>query len=66
MNAFGMIRIAWNVFKEIRIQKKYNQTFLIPYLNELEKKYHGQFQPEQRQKILNYYGIFITSFLCSS
>lgn len=66
MNVFGMIRIAWNVFKEIRIQKKYNHTFLIPYLNELEKKYNGQFSLEQRQKILNYYGIFITSFLCSS
>ncbi len=66
MNIFGMIRIARNVFKEIRAQKKYNHSFLIPYLNELEKKYNGQFPAEQRQKILNYYGIFITTFLCSS
>lgn len=66
MNFFGMIRIAWNVFKEIRVQKKYNHSFLIPYLDELEKKYNGQFPSEQRQKILNYYGIFITAFLCSS
>ena len=66
MNFFGMIRIAWNVFKEIRVQKKYNYSFLIPYLDELEKKYNGQFPSEQRQKILNYYGIFITAFLCSS
>ncbi|MEO7209436.1 MAG: hypothetical protein ABIY35_00710, partial [Chitinophagaceae bacterium] len=66
MNFFGMIRIARNVFMEIRTQKKYNHSFLIPYLDELEKKYIGQFPPEQRQKILNYYGIFITAFLCSS
>lgn len=66
MNAFGMIRIARNVFKEIRAQKKYNHAFLIPYLDEFEKKYDGKFPPEQRQKILNYYGIFITAFLCSS
>ncbi|MBS1729985.1 MAG: hypothetical protein JSS67_04320 [Bacteroidetes bacterium] len=66
MNFIGMIRIAWNVYKEIRIQKKYNQSFLIPYLDELEIKYRGHFPEEQRQKILNYYGIFITSFLCSS
>ncbi|HYJ64646.1 MAG TPA: hypothetical protein VEV62_12940, partial [Parafilimonas sp.] len=39
---------------------------MIPYLDELEKKYNGKFQPEQRGKILKYYGLFITSFLCSS
>lgn len=55
-----------NVYKEIQVQKKFNQSFLIPYLNELERKYNGKFLPEQRNKILNYYGLFITSFLCSS
>jgi hypothetical protein len=66
MNFFRYIFIARKVYKEIKIQKQFNQTFLVPYLNELEKKYNGKFQPEQRGKILNYYGIFITSFLCSS
>jgi len=66
MNFFRYITIARKVYSEIKVQKQFNQTFLIPYLNELEQKYNGSFQPEQRGKILNYYGLFITSFLCSS
>src|SRR4029077_13259437 len=66
MHFFRYIGIARKVYKEIRIQKKFNKDFLIPYLDGLEKKYNGRFQPEQRGKILNYYGLFITSFLCSS
>jgi len=66
MNFFTYIGIARKVYKEIRVQRKFNKDFLVPYLDELERKYHGKFQPEQRGKILNYYGLFITSFLCSS
>ncbi len=55
-----------NVWKEIRQQKRFNKSFLIPYLNELELKYNGAFEPEQKNKIIHYYGLFITSFLCSS
>lgn len=55
-----------DVWKEIKRQKKYNQTFLIPYLAELEVRHGGTFSPEQKNKIVNYYGLFITSFLCSS
>jgi hypothetical protein len=66
MHFFRYINIAGKVYKEIKVQKQFNKTFLTPYLDELEKKYKGKFQPEQRGKILNYYGLFITSFLCSS
>jgi hypothetical protein len=66
MNFFRYINIAAKVYGEIKVQRQFNKTFLIPYLDKLEKKYHGTFQPEQRGKILNYYGLFITSFLCSS
>jgi len=66
MNFFRYINIAGKVYREIKVQKQFNKTFLIPYLDELERKYDGRFQPEQRGKILNYYGLFITSFLCSS
>src|ERR1700750_2550853 len=66
MNFFRYINIARKVYKEIKVQKQFNKTFLIPYLNELERKYNGTFQPEQRKKITDYYGLFITSFLCSS
>ena len=66
MSFFRYTSIARKVYKEIRIQKKFNREFLIPYLDELEKKYNGKFQSEQRGKILDYYGLFITSFLCSS
>jgi hypothetical protein len=66
MNFFRYINIAGKVYSEIKVQKQFNKTFLIPYLDELEKKYNGKFQAEQRDKVLNYYGLFITSFLCSS
>src|SRR5215831_3574922 len=66
MGLFNYIGIAKRVYREIKIQRQFNKDFLIPYLKELEKKYDGKFQPEQKQKILNYYGLFITSFLCSS
>ncbi len=66
MNFFRYISIANKVYHEIKIQKRFNKTFLVPYLDELEEKYYGKFQTEQRNKILKYYGLFITSFLCSS
>src|SRR5947208_9795994 len=66
MSLFSYINAFRKVYKEIKVQKQFNKDFLIPYLNELEEKYHGRFLPEQRKKILNYYGLFITSFLCSS
>jgi hypothetical protein len=66
MNFFRYINIASKVYSEIKVQKQFNKTFLIPYLDELEKKYQGKFLPEQQKKILDYYGLFITSFLCSS
>lgn len=66
MNPFRYIGTAVKVYKEIQVQKRYNKTFLLPYLNELELKFNGKFQPEQKKKIVDYYGLFITSFLCSS
>ena len=62
----GYISAFINVWKEMKEQKRYNQSFLLPYLAELENKYNGQFEAEQRKKIVDYYGLFITSFLCSS
>jgi len=66
MRLFRYIYIARKVYTEIKLQKQYSKDFLIPYLQELEMKYDGHFKPEQKTKILNYYGLFITSFLCSS
>lgn len=62
----GYVNAFIDVWKEIKRQKRYNQSFLIPYLNELETRHGGTFSSEQRTKIVNYYGLFITSFLCSS
>ncbi len=62
----GYVSAFINVWKELKQQKRFNQSFLIPYLNELEGKYNGTFAPEQKKKIIDYYGLFITSFLCCS
>ena len=66
MNVSWYIKAFSSVYKEIRVQKQYNKSFLLPYLHELEKKYNGRFSDEQKKKIVHYYGLFITSFLCSS
>lgn len=66
MNIFTYIRAFREVYKELQVQKRYNKTFLVPYLKTLEEKYNGSFSAEQKNKIINYYGLFITSFLCSS
>lgn len=66
MSVFSYISAFRNVYKEIKIQRRFNKDFLVPYLDELEEKYNGNFQPEQKGKIEKYYGLFITSFLCSS
>jgi hypothetical protein len=66
MRLFNYISITRRIYKEIKVQKQFNKDFLIPYLDQLENKYEGRFRDEQKQKILNYYGLFITSFLCSS
>jgi hypothetical protein len=66
MNVSRYIKAFISVYKEIRIQKQYNKSFLLPYLHDLEEKYSGQFSAEQKKKITDYYGLFITSFLCSS
>ena len=66
MRLITYINIIQQVYREIKFQKQYNKVFLLPYLEELEKKYNGKFKDEQKQKICNYYGLFITSFLCSS
>lgn len=66
MGLFGYISIFRKIYREIKLQKQFNKDFLVPYLNDLENRYGGHFKPEQKEKILNYYGLFITSFLCSS
>jgi hypothetical protein len=66
MRLFKYAGSILRVYKEIKNQKKYNSAFLLPYLQQLEVKYAGKFKDEQKQKIQGYYGLFITSFLCSS
>ena len=52
--------------KELKKQQDYIDTFLNPYLSELQKKYGGTFGEEQLKKIRQYYGLFIPTILCSS
>lgn len=66
MRLFTYFSIILRIYREIKFQKHYNKVFLLPYLQKLEETYNGKFKDEQKQKISNYYGLFITSFLCSS
>lgn len=66
MNLTDYFNAYKNIYREIKIQRKYSKDFLVPYIEELETKFDGSFTAEQKQKIFNYYGLFITAFLCSS
>ena len=66
MNVFSYLKALTKVYVEIKIQKRFNRQFLIPYLQNLEQQYGGTFPPAQVKKILNYYGLFIPSVLCAS
>lgn len=66
MRLFTYLSIIIRIYREINTQKRYNKLFLLPRLHQLEQKHGGKFKAEQKQKICNYYGLFITSFLCSS
>jgi len=62
MRLFRYINISRNVYKEIKKQKQYNKTFLVPYLHELENKYGGTFKNEQTTTDNKYLGSLITYF----
>jgi hypothetical protein len=60
------VRTIIRIAKELKIQRKYINCFLNPYLIQLENKHSGKFQPEQLKKIRDYYALFIPTILCSS
>lgn len=66
MNFFTFTRAFWKLYKEIQKQRKYNDSFLVSYIKELENRYNGRFSEEQLKKIAYYYGLFIPSVLCAS
>ncbi len=60
------LRNALAVFREIQQQKIFNSKYLYPLLQGLEARHNGKFTPEQKQKIANYYGLYIAAFLGSA
>ncbi len=66
MNLLTYFTALLQVKKEINVQKKFNDRFLVPYIKSLEAKYNGTFAGPQLKKILQYYGLFIPSVLCAS
>ncbi len=66
MNVIRYIQALSELWKDIQTQRRYNAAFLAPYIETLEKKYDGQFHEGQKEKILNYYGLFIPAVLAAS
>lgn len=66
MMILSYLRTIIRFRKELKQQQDYINTFLNPYLDELQKKYAGTFHDEQLKKIRQYYGLFIPTILCSS
>ena len=66
MNFLNYFTAGFQVVKELRKQRRFNQAFLVHYLSELENKYQGSFSKEQLFKINQYYGLLIGPILCGS
>ncbi len=66
MNFFSYTRAFKQLYQEIKIQRRYNDLFLLPYTRSLARRYNGQFSDEQLKKIKFYYGLFIPAVLCAS
>ncbi|MDB5247113.1 MAG: hypothetical protein JWQ40_1507 [Segetibacter sp.] len=66
MALFTYVSTLYRLQKELKKQQAYINTFLNPYLNDLQKNHDGSFQDEQLKKIRKYYGLFIPTILCSS
>lgn len=54
------------LWQDIKTQRVFNKQFLSPYIQSLEERLNGRFQPDQRKKIEHYYGLFIPAVLASS
>lgn len=66
MNIYTYIKSFYHLWIDIKKQRAFNKIFLLPYMNELETKFSGQFHTGQKEKILNYYGLFIPAVLAAS
>lgn len=66
MNLVTYFKALKNLYREIKIQKRFNETFLKDYISSLETQYGGHFRDDQLKKIYSYYGLFIPAVLCSS
>lgn len=66
MKIIRYIQALRELWKDIKSQRIFNSAFLLPYIESLETKYEGNFHPGQKEKILNYYGLFIPAVLAAS
>jgi len=66
MMILSYVRTILRLKKELKIQQAYINTFLDPYLQQLEQTYNGTFYEEQLKKIRQYYGLLIPTVLGSS
>lgn len=57
MNLFTFFQTAFITLREVVKQKKYIKSFVVPYLDSLEKDFQGSFTPYQRQKFFTIYCI---------
>lgn len=65
MKALTFFKVIFTLLRELRVQRKFNQEYLIPKIKSLEATCDGHFTPEQLFKIKNYYSLFIPTLICS-
>ncbi len=65
LKVYYFLELFYDLYREFRIQKKFNRRFLSPYLKQLEQKFEGNFSEALLKKIENYYCQFIPVLLCS-
>jgi len=59
-------KTMYRTWRDISKQRLYIQSFLSPYLADLEQRFDGKFETDQLKKIKEYYGLFIPVMLCTS
>lgn len=66
MHFIRYIQALRELWADIKTQRAFNAVFLEPYIQNLEQKYEGNFHSGQKEKILNYYGLFIPAVLAAT
>lgn len=66
MQTLSLLKKFYVLQQRLQQQQHFNKQWLIPYLNSLEQKCSGRFNPAQYKKMVQYYALFVPVIFCGS